>query len=732
MGKQYDTFARYQDKNLCESGFSNRKLSLSLLFENKLSGDLTGIDSLPFRQKTKMKLFDNDVSQPGKSSSDDLRAISELRRRLHEHNYNYYVLSQPTVSDFEFDELMRQLSELEEKHPEFYDPNSPTMRVGSDINKNFEQVTHQYPMLSLQNTYSESEVADFYNRVKRSLNETFDIVCELKFDGTSISIIYEKGRLMRAVTRGDGKQGDDVTANVRTIRNIPLVLKGNDIPSYLEARGEILMPWSVFEQLNREREAQEEPLFANPRNAASGTLKMQDSRTVASRRLESYIYYLLGNSLPSDSHFKNMELAREWGLNVSKTVRKCRTLDEVFDFLKYWNTERKNLSVATDGVVLKVDSLLQQRNLGSTSKFPRWAIAYKFHAEQALTRLESVSYQVGRTGAVTPVANLEPVLLSGTTVKRASLYNEDAILALDLHLGDRVYVEKGGEIIPKITGVDKEARFLLGDKVRFAKRCPDCGTPLVRNEDEAVHYCPNSTGCPPQIKGRIEHFVTRKAMDITLGPETIGLLYGKGLIRDASDLYILKSEDLITLERWAETSAKNLLESIAKSKSTPYERVLFALGIRFVGETVAQKLSQAFPNIDLLREATLEELISVEEIGERIARSVLDFFANPEYSGFVTRLREQGLQFALSEEVLAAKTEKLKGLTIVISGTFERHSRDEYKALILQNGGKNSGAVSKNTDYILAGANMGPAKLEKAERLGIKIINEKTFLEMIE
>lgn len=657
--------------------------------------------------------------------------IESLRQQLHEHNYNYYVLSNPIISDREYDRMMQQLTELEAQYPGWYDPNSPTMRVGSDINKNFTQVKHRYPMLSLQNTYSEGEVADFYNRVKRTLNEEFEIVCELKYDGTSISLHYENGRLSRAVTRGDGKKGDDVTANVRTIRNVPLILKGDNLPPYVEVRGEILLPWSSFEALNREREEQEEPLFANPRNAASGTLKMQDSRIVASRRLESYMYNMLGESLPTDSHFDNMTLARAWGLNVSRSMTKCRNLEEIFAFLKQWDVERKTLPVTTDGVVLKVDSLNQQRNLGSTSKFPRWSIAFKFNAEQAVTRLESVSWQVGRTGAVTPVANLEPVLLSGTTVKRASLYNEDAINALDLHIGDMVYVEKGGEIIPKITGVDREARFMMGDKVTFARYCPDCKTPLVRNEDEAVHYCPNSEGCPPQIKGRIEHFVTRRAMDITIGPETISLLYDKGLIHDAADLYDLRFENLVNLERWAETSARNLLASIEQSKSVPYERVLYALGIRFVGETVAQKLAQAFPDIDVLAAATPQQLMSVEEIGERIAQSVIEFFANRKFTVFVDRLRRNGLQFSLNEELLAAKTDKLKGLTIVISGTFALHSRDEYKAMILQNGGKNSGSVSKNTDYILAGDNMGPAKLEKAEKLGVKIINEQDFLSFL-
>jgi DNA ligase (NAD+) len=658
--------------------------------------------------------------------------IQQLRQTLHEHNYNYYVLSQPTISDAEFDGLMQKLISLEAQYPEFHDPNSPSVRVGSDINKNFSQVAHRYPMLSLQNTYSEGEVSEFYNRVQKALNENFEIVCELKFDGTSISLIYENKQLTKAVTRGDGKQGDDVTANVRTIRNVPLILRGDDVPDYVEVRGEIMMSWTVFEQLNAERAQQEEPLFANPRNAASGTLKLLDSRIVASRNLESYIYNMLGESLPTDSHFDNMSLAREWGLNVSKSTKRCRTIEEVFEFLRYWNTERKNLPVATDGVVLKVDSLLQQRNLGFTSKFPRWAIAYKFEAEKAVTRLESVSYQVGRTGAVTPVANLEPVLLSGSTVKRASLYNEDAINALDLHIGDMVFVEKGGEIIPKITAVDKEARFLLGAKVVFARRCPDCGTPLVRDEGEAVHYCPNTEGCPPQIKGRIEHFVTRKAMNITIGPENIAQLYDNNLIHNAADLYTLQFHDLINLERWARTSALNLLDSIEKSKSVSYEKVLFALGIRFVGETVAQKLAQAFPNIDLLAQATFEQLVEVEEIGGRIAQSVIDAFANRQFTDFVQRLRAHGLQFSLSEDALASKTDKLNGLTIVISGTFSLHSRDEYKAMISQHGGKNSGSVSKNTDYVLAGENMGPAKLEKAEKLGVKVIDEGAFLEMIE
>ncbi len=680
-----------------------------------------------------MNLFSEENFTSDQLISDDIfKEITELREKLHRYNYEYYVLSEPTISDFDFDKLMHKLTELEEKHPEYFDPNSPTVRVGSDINKNFNQVKHRYPMLSLQNTYSEGEVADFFNRVSRSINEDFDIVCELKYDGTSIALIYENGRLQQAITRGDGVQGDDVTDNVRTIRTIPLVLNGDNIPEKIEFRGEILMPWSVFEELNREREEQELPLFANPRNAASGTLKQQDSKVVASRKLVAYMYYMLGEKLPADSHFDNMTIAKKWGLRVSDAVKRCKTIEEVFDFLKYWDIERKNLPVATDGVVLKVDLLSQQRNLGSTSKFPRWAIAYKFSAEQAVSKLLSVSYQVGRTGAVTPVANLEPVQLSGTVVKRASLYNEDAINALDLHLGDFVYVEKGGEIIPKITAVDTGKRDSSAEKVVFIEYCPDCGSKLVRYEDEAIFYCPNSSACPTQIKGRIEHFVGRKAMNITIGPETIDTLFENSLVHDVADLYKLQADDLLKLERWAETSAGNLLESIEKSKETPYEKVLFALGIRYVGETVSQKLAHAFPTIELLAEANIEQLTSTDEIGEKIAQSVIAYFADEKNIDLITRLKNEGLQFSLSEETIAEKTDKLKDLTIVISGTFNLHSRDEYKAMILKHGGKNSGSVSKNTDYILAGENMGPAKLEKAEKLGVKIINEQDFLKMIE
>lgn len=658
--------------------------------------------------------------------------VDALREELNKHNYDYYVLSAPTISDFEFDKKLKELADLETRYPEFFDPNSPTQRVGSDINKSFRQVPHKYPMLSLGNTYTEDEVTDFYNRVKKGLNDDFEIVCELKYDGTSISLTYVNGELTQAVTRGDGVQGDDVTANVRTIRSIPLRLRGSDYPAEFEIRGEILMPWSVFEALNKERAEQEEMLFANPRNAGSGTLKQQDPKIVASRKLDSYLYYLLGEELPADGHYENLMKAKEWGFKISDATKKCKTLDEIFSYIHYWDTERKNLPVATDGIVLKVNSLTQQRNLGYTSKFPRWAIAFKFQAEKAITTLESVSYQVGRTGAVTPVANLKPVKLSGTTVKRASLYNEDYINLLDLHINDQVYVEKGGEIIPKITGVDTSKRGIFDTKVEFIKTCPECGTPLVKDEGEAIYYCPNETGCPPQIKGRIEHFLTRKAMNIAGGSETVEHLYNAGYIRNIADLYTLKWQDVSRLERWAEKSAKNLIDSIHASVSVPYERVLFALGIRYVGETVAKKLALAFPSIDSLKNASLEELVQVDEIGDRIAQSIVKYFGNVANLEVIEKLRSFGIQFELSESIVAQRTEKLKGLSIVISGTFEKHSRDEYKSMIEQNGGKNSGSISSKTNYVLAGENMGPAKLEKAKGLGVPIINEDDFLKMME
>lgn len=659
--------------------------------------------------------------------------ILELRRELHEHNRSYYVLNSPTISDYEFDMLLKELQQLEEAHPEMYDATSPTLRVGSDITKEFRQVQHKYPMLSLGNTYSKSEVADFYDRVKKSLNEDFEICCELKFDGTSISLTYEEGKLVRAVTRGDGEKGDDVTANVKTIRTVPLVLSGEGWPREFEIRGEVLMPWNVFDALNEERSRNGEPLFANPRNAASGTLKLQDSSVVAKRKLDAYLYFMLGEELPTEGHYENLQTAAEWGFKISDTTRKCATLDEVFAFIDRMDSERKNLPFATDGIVLKVNSLRQQKNLGYTAKSPRWAIAYKFQAERALTRLNEVTYQVGRTGVVTPVANLDPVQLSGTVVKRASLHNADIIEKLDLHIGDMVYVEKGGEIIPKITRVDVDARFMLGQKVSFIEKCPECGTPLVREEGEAAHYCPNDTACPPQIKGKIEHFVSRDAMNIdSIGPETVEMLFNYGLIKDIADIYSLCPEDLMFLPRMGAKSAENVVAAAQASRAVPFERVLFALGIRFVGATVAKRLARAFGNIDALMSASLEQLTAVEEIGERIAASVISFFAKEANRTLVARLKEAGLKFELEEETLQARTEILKGHSIVISGVFVHHSRDEYKDMIESNGGKNVGSVSKSTSFILAGDNMGPSKLEKAQKLGVRLVSEDEFLAMLQ
>lgn len=659
--------------------------------------------------------------------------IDQLRTDLHRHNYNYYVLNTPEISDKEFDDMMRELQDLEKEHPEYQDENSPTMRVGSDLNKNFTQVTHKYPMLSLGNTYSENEVTDFYDRVKKALNEDFEICCELKYDGTSISLTYENGKLVRAVTRGDGEKGDDVTDNVKTIRTIPLVLHGNNYPEHFEIRGEILMPWEVFEELNREKEAREEPLFANPRNAASGTLKLQNSAIVASRKLDAYLYYLLGEELPCDGHYENLQTAAGWGFKISEHTKKTHSLEEVFEYIRYWDTERKNLPVATDGIVLKVNSMRQQKSLGFTAKSPRWAIAYKFQAERALTRLNRVTYQVGRTGAITPVANLDPVQLSGTIVKRASLHNADIIEGLDLHIGDMVYVEKGGEIIPKITGVDKDARgMLIGEKVKFITHCPECGSKLVRYEGEAAHYCPNETACPPQIKGKIEHFISRKAMNIDgLGPETVDTFYRLGLIKDTADLYQLTAEDIKNLDRMGEKSAENIIKGIKASKEVPFERVLFALGIRFVGETVAKKIAKSFNNIEELENADLEKLTSIDEIGEKIAQSILIYFSSPLNVNLIERLKSAGLQLYRKEEDLNEYTDKLAGQSIVISGVFIHHSRDEYKDLIEKNGGKNVGSISTKTSFILAGENMGPSKLEKAHKLGIKIISEDEFLTLI-
>ena len=663
----------------------------------------------------------------------EIERIYKLREELHTHNYNYYVLNAPVIGDIEFDHLMRELQDLEAKHPEVYDENSPTMRVGSDISKDFVQVEHKYPMLSLGNTYSEEEVTDFYERVRKSLNEDFEICCEMKFDGTSISLTYEDGKLVRAVTRGDGVKGDDVTDNVKTIRTIPLVLKGDNYPQSFEIRGEILMPWDVFEMLNKEREAREEPLFANPRNAASGTLKLQNSSVVASRKLDAYLYYLLGDNLPCDGHYENLQEARKWGFKISDTTRKVKTLQEVFDFIKYWDTERKNLPVATDGIVLKVNSLRQQKNLGYTAKSPRWAIAYKFQAEKALTRLQKVTYQVGRTGAITPVANLDPVQLSGTIVKRASLHNADIIASLDLHEGDMVYVEKGGEIIPKITGVDTASRMADSKPVEFITHCPECGEPLTRFEDEAAHYCTNEDSCPPQIKGKIEHFISRKAMNIEgLGPETVDLFYQEGMIDNAADLYELKEEEIARLERFGEKSAQNIMAGLEASKQVGFERVIFALGIRFVGETVAKKLARSVKNIDTLMSATKEQLVAIDEIGEKIAESIIHFFSSEKNRTLVERLKAAGLKMEMNAEQTANVSNLLEGQSVVISGVFSVHSRDEYKDIIEKHGGKNVGSISKKTSFILAGENMGPSKLEKAQALGIKIMSETEFLSMIE
>lgn len=664
---------------------------------------------------------------------DEKQRILQLRQELHEHNHKYYVLNQPSISDQEFDFMMHELQELEARHPEMADPDSPTQRVGSDISTEFKQVAHKYPMLSLANTYNEQDVADFYNSVSKGLNgEDFEICCEMKYDGLSISLTYVDGRLTQAVTRGDGVHGDDVTANVRTIRSIPLVLKDGDWPREFEIRGEILMPWQSFERLNAEREAAEEPLFANPRNAASGTLKSLNPAVAAKRKLDAYLYYLLGDGIEGDGHYENLMRAKAWGFKISDGMRKVKTLQEIYDFINYWDTERKNLPVATDGIVLKVNSLRQQRALGYTAKSPRWAIAYKFKAERECTRLREVTYQVGRTGQITPVANMEPVQLAGTTVRRATLNNEDFIRSLDLHEGDYVYVEKGGEIIPKIVGVDTERREASARPIEFITRCPECGSELVRYEGEAAHYCPNDAGCPPQIKGRIEHFISRRAMNIdSLGPETIDEYFRRGLIKNVADLYDIRVEQ-INGDGSRQKSAQKVVDGIEASKQVPFERVVFALGIRFVGETSARLLARHFKDIDHLAAATLQELTDIDGVGEIIAKSVITYFHNPINMEIVNRLRAYGLQMSLSEEQMQAASTKLAGKSIVISGVFTHHSRDEYKRIIEQNGGKNVGSISGKTSFILAGDNMGPAKLQKAEKLGVPIVDEETFLEMIE
>lgn len=655
--------------------------------------------------------------------------IEELRRELNYHNHKYYVENAPEISDYDFDMMMHELQRLEQEHPEFDDPNSPTKRVGSDITVDFKTVPHRFPMLSLGNTYSLDELHDFINRIEKEIGQT-EFVCELKFDGTAISLTYENGRLIQAVTRGDGTYGDDVTANIRTIRAIPLVLQGNDYPALFEIRGEILMPYASFDKLNAEREANGEPLFANPRNAAAGTLKQQSSAVVARRGLDCTLYQLAGDNLPYASHWDNINKAREWGFKVSEHMRICRSVDEIDEYIRHWDEARKHLPFPTDGVVIKVNRYADQRALGFTAKAPRWAVAYKFKAEQALTTLLSVDFQVGRTGAITPVANLEPVLLAGTTVKRATLHNAEQIALLDIRVGDKVYVEKGGEIIPKITGVELSERPADSKPFEYITTCPECGTPLVRYEGETKHYCPNQSHCRPQILGRIIHFIRRKAMDIDgLGEETVELLFESGLIRNMADLYDLKAAQLAVLPRLGEKSAENIIRSIETSKQVPFHRVLFALGIRFVGETTAKYLAAHFRSLDAVMNASSEELVQAEEVGPKIAEAIADYFADEDNRRIIERLRSAGLQF--EAEARERRSDMLAGKNFVISGVFENHSRDQLKEMIEVHGGKNLAAVSANVDYIIAGRNMGPAKLQKAEKLGIKLISEDEFEEMI-
>ena len=661
----------------------------------------------------------------------DKEEILSLREELHRHNYNYYVLNAPVISDEEFDMKMHRLQDLEQMYPELDDPNSPTRRVGSDLNNEFQTVLHKRPMLSLANTYNRQEVAEFYQRVSEGLHGApFEICCELKFDGLSISLHYEKGRLVRAVTRGDGVQGDDVTENVRTIRTVPLSLPvGGTYPDEFEIRGEVLMPWASFDRLNSEREREGEPLFANPRNAASGTLKSKNSSVVAQRGLDAYLYYLLGEGVPGDSHYANLQAAAAWGFQISAQMRLAHTLEDIYDYIDYWDTERRNLPVATDGIVLKVNSLAQQRALGMTAKSPRWAIAYKFKAEQEETILRQVVFQVGRTGAVTPVANMDPVHLAGTQVRRATLHNADFMAQLHLHVGDRVLVEKGGEIIPKI--VDNVTPN-HPDAIPFITRCPVCGTPLVRYEGESAYYCPNESGCPPLLLGRIEHFISRKAMNInSLGPETVDALYRTGLIADAADLYGLTEEQLLTIEGGGCEMARRIIQSIDESRAVPFERVLFAIGIRFVGEIAAKALARNFGSMEAVRNASLESLLAINGIGEVIARSVITFFHDEKNLAYVQRLCQAGLQMQLSQQELQVRSDTLQGQSVVVSGVFRHHSRDEYKALIEQHGGRNVGSISAKTSFVLAGENMGPAKLEKASRLGIRILSEEEFLSLI-
>jgi len=659
--------------------------------------------------------------------------IIALRESLHHHNYLYYVKNQPEITDKAFDDMMCELMDLEAKHPELFDASSPSQRVGSDLNNEFQQVEHQYPMLSLANTYNRGDVEAFYNRVASGLSgEAFEICCELKFDGLSISLIYEDGVLVRAVTRGDGVKGDDVTENVKTIRSIPLRLRGHYLPSF-EIRGEVLMPWSSFERLNEERERRGEALFANPRNAASGTLKSKNSAVVAERRLDAYLYYLLGDNLPYSGHYENMKEAEDWGFKVSSAMKVVRGMDGIMDFIDYWDKERSKLPVATDGIVLKVNDIRQQERLGYTAKTPRWAIAYKFQAERARTQLKGIIFQVGRTGAVTPVADMEPVLLAGTVVKRASLHNEDIMTQLDLHVGDMVYVEKAGEIIPQVIGVDKEARIgNKGEKATFITHCPECGTPLVRYEGEAAYYCPNDAACPPQLKGKIEHFISRDAMNIdSLGPETVDEYFQKGLIRDVADLYLLKVSDLSGENGTKVKSAQKIIDSIKESRNVPFERTLYALGIRFVGKVVAKLIARHFKNIDALVQASHNELTEVEGVGTVIANSIKEYFRNARNMDVVNRLREAGVCFQVTVSETPTSS-LLTGKSIVISGVFEKHSREEYKAMIERLGGKNVGSISGKTSFVLAGSNMGPSKLEKARKLGVEIISEEKFLQLME
>lgn len=660
------------------------------------------------------------------------KKISHLRDELDRHNYLYYVISQPVISDYEYDQLMKELEDLEKKFPEFYDQHSPSQRVGNDINLEFNQVEHKFLMLSLGNTYNEGELREFDNRVRKLLDEPYQYVCELKYDGVSISLTYEKGRLKHAVTRGDGTKGDDVTANVKTIRSIPLVLKGEGYPELFEIRGEIFLTHKIFEQLNLERSANGEQPFANPRNAASGTLKLQNSSLVAKRKLDCFLYSIVAGNMPAQSHYQSLTLAKEWGFKIAPYIQRVDNFDGVLAFINHWENERKNLPFDIDGIVIKVDSYVQQRRLGFTAKVPRWAISYKYKAERAETRLLTIDYQVGRTGAVTPVANLEPVQLAGTTVKRASLHNADQIAMLDVRLKDIVFVEKAGEIIPQIVGVNLEKRSPDSEKVRFITHCPECGSVLQRNEGEAAYYCPDENNCPPQITGKIEHFISRGAMDINAGEATAGVLYQKGFVRKVSDLYKLSREQLLTLERFASKSAWNLIKSIEESKNVPFPRVLYALGIRYVGGTVAKKLALHFKNIDNLIHARFDELIEAEEIGERIAQSVITYFANSENRRIVEELRQAGVKLSMEENTLPALSDKLNGLSIIISGNFESATREEMKQLIEQHGGKNVSSVSIKTNYLLAGDKIGPSKLEKARKLNIPIISENDFLKMIE